>query len=51
MANTFAKIAKAHDAKTFTLVSSMGANSNSMFFYNQVKGRTENDVKALGFAP
>jgi uncharacterized protein YbjT (DUF2867 family) len=44
----FAKIAKAHDAKTLTLVSAMGANANSMFFYNQVKGRTENDVKALG---
>src|SRR6202165_3268338 len=44
----FAKIAKAHDAKAFTLVSAMGANANSMFFYNQVKGRTENDVKALG---
>jgi len=44
----FAKIAKAQDAKTFTLVSAMGANANSMFFYNQVKGRTEEDVKALG---
>src|SRR5216684_949222 len=44
----FAKIAKAHDAKAFTLVSAMGANASSMFFYNQVKGRTENDVKALG---
>jgi uncharacterized protein YbjT (DUF2867 family) len=45
----FAKIAKAHDAKSFTLVSAMGANASSMFFYNQVKGRTEADVKALGF--
>jgi uncharacterized protein YbjT (DUF2867 family) len=44
----FAKVAKAHDAKSFTLVSSMGANASSMFFYNQVKGRTEDDVKALG---
>jgi uncharacterized protein YbjT (DUF2867 family) len=44
----FAKIAKAHDAKSFTFVSSMGANAKSMVFYNQVKGRTENDVKALG---
>jgi uncharacterized protein YbjT (DUF2867 family) len=26
----------------------MGANAKSMIFYNQVKGRTENDVKALG---
>jgi uncharacterized protein YbjT (DUF2867 family) len=44
----FAKVAKAHDAKSFTLASAMGANANSRFFYNQVKGRTENDVKALG---
>jgi uncharacterized protein YbjT (DUF2867 family) len=44
----FAKIAKAHDAKSFTFVSSMGANAKSMIFYNQVKGRTEDDVKALG---
>jgi uncharacterized protein YbjT (DUF2867 family) len=44
----FAKIAKAHDATSFTFVSSMGANADSMFFYNEVKGRTENDVKALG---
>ena len=44
----FAKIAKAHDAKSFTLVSSVGANASSMFFYNRIKGRTEDDIKALG---
>src|ERR1700730_15165529 len=44
----FAKAAKAHDATSFTFVSAMGANAKSMFFYNQVKGRTENDVKTLG---
>ncbi len=44
----FAKIAKAQNAKSFTLVSAMGANARSMFFYNRVKGRTENDLKALG---
>jgi uncharacterized protein YbjT (DUF2867 family) len=43
----FARIAKAHEARSFTLVSAMGANANSMFFYNRVKGRTEDDVKAL----
>jgi uncharacterized protein YbjT (DUF2867 family) len=26
----------------------MGASAGSMFFYNQIKGRTEEDVKALG---
>ena len=44
----FAKIANAHDAKSFTLASAMGANAKSMLFYNRVKGRTEDDVKALG---
>jgi len=44
----FAKIARANDAKSFTLISAMGANASSMFFYNQVKFRTEDDVKALG---
>ncbi len=44
----FAKIAKAHSARSFTLISAMLANANSMFFYNRVKGRTEDDVKALG---
>jgi uncharacterized protein YbjT (DUF2867 family) len=44
----FAKIARAYDAKSFTLVSAMGANANSMIFYNRVKGRTEDDVRALG---
>ncbi len=44
----FAKIAKAHDATSFTFISATGANASSMFFYNRVKGRTENNVKALG---
>jgi uncharacterized protein YbjT (DUF2867 family) len=44
----FAAIAKANDANSFTFVSAMGANAHSMLFYNQVKGRTEDDVKALG---
>ena len=44
----FARIAKAHDAKSFTLVSAVGAKASSMFFYNQIKGRTEDDVRALG---
>lgn len=43
----FAKVAMAHDAKSFAFVSAMGAAASSMFFYNQVKGRTEDDVRAL----
>jgi uncharacterized protein YbjT (DUF2867 family) len=45
----FARIAKAHDAHSFTRVSAMSAKANSMVFYSQVKGRTENDVKGLDF--
>lgn len=45
----FAKVARSHDARSLTLVSAMGANANSMFFYNRVKGRTERDVGSLGF--
>jgi uncharacterized protein YbjT (DUF2867 family) len=45
----FARIAKTHDAQSFTLVSAMGADARSIFFYNRVKGRTENDVRALAF--
>jgi uncharacterized protein YbjT (DUF2867 family) len=44
----FAKIAYGNKARSFTLVSAMGADASSRFFYNQVKGRTENDVKAVG---
>jgi uncharacterized protein YbjT (DUF2867 family) len=43
----FARIAKEHHATSLTLVSSMGANAKSRFFYNRVKGRTEQDVTAL----
>ncbi|HEU4768539.1 MAG TPA: NAD(P)H-binding protein [Pyrinomonadaceae bacterium] len=45
----FAEIAKAYKAKSFTLISSLGANVESGFFYNKVKGRTERDVATLGF--
>jgi uncharacterized protein YbjT (DUF2867 family) len=44
----FARIAKAHNARSLTLVSAIGANARSMIFYNQVKGRTEDDAKAVG---
>jgi uncharacterized protein YbjT (DUF2867 family) len=44
----FATIARQHDAKSLALVSAMGANARSRIFYNRVKGRTEEDIKALG---
>lgn len=36
-------------ASTFVLVSALGSNSNSMFFYNRVKGDVENAVREIGF--
>lgn len=34
--------------KHFIMVSSLGADANSPFFYNQVKGECENRVKSIG---
>jgi uncharacterized protein YbjT (DUF2867 family) len=33
----------------FFLISSMGASENSAFYYNRVKGQTENKLKTIGF--
>lgn len=40
-AYTFAKLAQEHGMASFTLVSSMGANTKSLFFYSRVKGELE----------
>lgn len=45
----FAKNAKAAGAKTFVLVSSVGATPNTSNFYLRVKGETERDLKEVGF--
>jgi len=45
----FAKNAKATGAKTFVLVSSVGANPKTSNFYLKVKGETEKDLEAIGF--
>jgi uncharacterized protein YbjT (DUF2867 family) len=42
-----AKLAKRAGAERLMLVSSIGANANSMFFYTKVKGRLERDLQAL----
>lgn len=36
-------------AKLFAIVTSMGADKNSRFFYNQVKGQIENRLESIGF--
>ena len=46
----FAKAALAAGARCFALVSALGADPRSRIFYNRVKGETEADLRALGFA-
>ncbi len=41
--------ARAHGCRHFLVVTAMGANPRSPVFYNKVKGRTEEALKALGF--
>ncbi|MBG9773878.1 NAD(P)H-binding protein [Brevibacillus laterosporus] len=44
---TMARLAKQQGAEKFLLVSALGANVNSLFFYNQLKGRMERDITHL----
>jgi len=46
----FAGWAKQLGASKFLYVSAMGANPTSSIYYNRVKGRTEDDLKEMGFA-
>jgi len=44
-----AKSAKENGAKSVFLVTSVGANASSRFFYTKTKGEIERDVRALNF--
>lgn len=44
-----AKIAAKNKANQFLLVSAVGADKDSMFFYNQIKGEIESAIQQLGF--
>ncbi|SCU89871.1 LADA_0F00232g1_1 [Lachancea dasiensis] len=44
-----ARAAKSQGCTTYVLVSSIGADANSMFFYLKTKGEIERDVLALNF--
>src|SRR5690554_3670586 len=46
----FAKIAKANGVQSFVLLSAFGANMNSSFFYNKMKGTLEVNMQKLGFS-
>src|SRR5271156_4205643 len=45
----FARLAHQQKAETFALVSAIGADSNSSFFYPKTKGEVERDMKLVGF--
>jgi len=44
-----AKLGLDNGAKQFLLISSMGADADSMFYYNQVKGEIEDALKKLSY--
>lgn len=43
------RLARAHGTQHFAIVSAMGANPRSLFFYSRVKGELEADLATLGF--
>jgi uncharacterized protein YbjT (DUF2867 family) len=45
----FAKTAAANGVPTLVLVSSVGADAKSLFFYPKMKGELDRDVQLLGF--
>ena len=45
----FAKIASENGVDTLSLISSVGANKKSPFFYTKIKGELEESVKLLSF--
>lgn len=45
-----AKLALAHGAEQYLVISSIGANKNDMVFYTKVKGMVEEELKQLPFA-
>ncbi|WP_417885424.1 NAD(P)H-binding protein [Zunongwangia sp.] len=42
---TAAKLSAKNGVKVYTVISAMGANANSSFLYNQIKGKMENGIK------
>lgn len=46
---TLAELAQEGGAKRYALVSAIGANPSSMFFYNRVKGEVEMRLRAFDF--
>lgn len=44
-----AKLSKEKGARSFLVVTALGADEKSFVFYNRVKGETERDLEAIGF--
>ncbi len=44
-----ARLAKNNGAEKFLIVTAMGANSNSSIFYNQVKGKVEQELREIEY--
>jgi uncharacterized protein YbjT (DUF2867 family) len=44
-----ARICKVNGSKRFMLVSALGADKNSSFYYNEVKGKVEEAIDALSY--
>ncbi len=47
---TLAKVAANNGARKYLVVTAMGADKNSRFYYNQVKGAVEEALKEIGFS-
>jgi uncharacterized protein YbjT (DUF2867 family) len=45
-----AQLAKTNGIAQFHLVSSIGANASSSFYYTKIKGEMEDDIKAVGLS-
>ncbi len=43
----FGKLAKSNNALSFSIITAAGASTTSAFYYSKVKGRIENELKAL----
>ncbi|NME72625.1 oxidoreductase [Flammeovirga aprica] len=46
----FGKLALQNGAKNFQIISSMGASASSPFYYNKVKGQTEDELANMNFS-
>lgn len=46
---TFAEYALKNGASKFLLITSMGSDPNSVFYYNQVKGKIEQEISKMAF--